>query len=119
MIACPGVLSIGFENVSAIVKARKQTDRTDPAMILHNSHEAFYRQPMGPAPAGSQMTIRIRCDEATAVILRTWQDEERCYAMLNTGDNVWETAIQLPEKPGLSGNWTAVSHTLSPVLIMA
>ena len=70
-------------------------------MILHNTHEAFYRQPMGPAPAGSTVTIRIRCDEATAVILRTWQDEERCYAMLNTGDDVWETAIQLPEVPGL------------------
>ena len=70
-------------------------------MILHNSHEAFYRQPMGPAPAGSTVTIRIRCDEATAVILRTWQDEERCYAMLNTGDDVWETAIRLPENPGL------------------
>jgi len=70
-------------------------------MILHNSHDAFYRQPMGPAPAGSTVTIRIRCDEATAVILRTWQNEERCYTMINTGDDVWETAILLPEKPGL------------------
>ena len=70
-------------------------------MMLHNSHEAFYRQPMGPAPAGSTVTIRFRCDEATAVILRTWQDDERCYVMLNTGDNVWETAVQLPEAPGL------------------
>ena len=70
-------------------------------MMLHNSHEAFYRQPMGPAPAGSTVTIRFRCDEATAVILRTWQDDERCYVMLNTGDDVWETAVQLPETPGL------------------
>ena len=59
-------------------------------MMLHNSHKAFFRQPMGPAVAGSQVTIRFQCDEATAVILRTWQDEELCYAMINTGDNVWE-----------------------------
>ena len=70
-------------------------------MMLHDSHKAFYRQPMGPAPAGSQVTIRFRCDEATAVILRTWQDEELCYVMVNTGDDVWETSVQLPETPGL------------------
>ena len=70
-------------------------------MILHNSHEAFYRQPMGPAPTGATVTLRLRCDEATAVILRTWQDEELCYAMVNMGDNVWETAVQMPDQPGL------------------
>ncbi len=70
-------------------------------MMLHDSHKAFFRQPMGPAVAGSQVTIRFQCDEATAVILRTWQDEELCYAMINTGDNVWETSVVLPENPGL------------------
>ena len=70
-------------------------------MMLHNSHKAFFRQPMGPAVAGSQVTIRFQCDEATAVILRTWQDEELCYVMINTGDNVWETSVVLPENPGL------------------
>ena len=70
-------------------------------MMLHDSHKAFFRQPMGPAVAGTQVTIRFQCDEATAVILRTWQDEELCYAMINTGDNVWETSVVLPENPGL------------------
>ena len=70
-------------------------------MMLHDSHKAFFRQPMGPAVAGSQVTIRFQCDEATAVILRTWHDEELCYAMLNTGDDVWETSVLLPENPGL------------------
>ena len=70
-------------------------------MMLHNSHDAFFRQPMGPAPAGATVTIRFQCDEATAVILRTWQHEELCYVMINTGDNIWETAVQLPETPGL------------------
>ena len=70
-------------------------------MMLHDSHKAFFRQPMGPAVAGSQVTIRFQCDEATAVILRTWQAEELCYVMIITGDNVWETSVVLPENPGL------------------
>jgi len=70
-------------------------------MMLHNSHHPFYRQPMGPAPAGSTVTIRFKCDEATAVILRTWQDEELCFAMRRAERDVWETTITLPEKPGL------------------
>ena len=70
-------------------------------MMLHDSHKAFFRQPMGPAVAGSNVTIRFQCDEATAVILRVWQDEELCFAMINVGDNVWETAVRLPDVPGL------------------
>ncbi len=70
-------------------------------MMLHDSHQAFFRQPMGPAPTGSEVVIRFRCDEATAVILRTWQDEELCYAMRHTGGDTWETAVTLPDVPGL------------------
>ncbi len=70
-------------------------------MMLHDSHKAFVRQPMGPAVAGATVTFRFQCDEATAIILRTWQNEELCYAMINVGDNVWETAVQLPPTPGL------------------
>ncbi len=70
-------------------------------MMLHDSHKAFFRQPMGPAPAGSRVTFRFQCDEATAVILRTWQNEELCYVMLNTGSDIWETSVVLPDQPGL------------------
>lgn len=70
-------------------------------MMLHDSHKAFFRQPMGPAPTGSQVLIRFRCDEAAAVILRTWQDEELCYAMRCTGGDTWETSVTLPDAPGL------------------
>ena len=70
-------------------------------MMLHNSHQPFFRQPQGPAPAGSAVTIRFKCDEATAVILRTWQDEELCYAMRRAERDVWETTVSLPDKPGL------------------
>ena len=45
-------------------------------MLLHDSHNEFYRTPSGPAPAGSNVLIRLHCDEATSVVLRTWMTEE-------------------------------------------
>ena len=70
-------------------------------MLLHDSHKSFYRQPAGPLPAGSEVTIRLQCDEATSVVLRTWMDEELCYTMLPTEKNVWELGVLLPNHPGL------------------
>ncbi len=77
-------------------------------MMRHDSHKSFFRTPMGPAPAGSKVTIRFQCDEATAVILRTWQDEERCYAMMNTYMDDWEISLTLPQTPGLFWYWFIV-----------
>ena len=45
-------------------------------MMLHNSHQPFYRVPAGPAPAGSDVTVRFLCDEAKTVTLRVWTDTE-------------------------------------------
>lgn len=70
-------------------------------MLLHDSHNEFYRTPSGPAPAGSNVLIRLHCDEATSVVLRTWMTEELCYTMLPTAEHVWEVAIPLPTMPGL------------------
>lgn len=70
-------------------------------MLLHDSHNDFYRTPSGPAPAGSNVLIRLHCDEATSVVLRTWMTEELCYTMLPTAEHVWEVAIPLPTTPGL------------------
>ncbi len=70
-------------------------------MMLHDSHKAFFRQPMGPAATGTQVLIRFQCDEATSVVLRTWMDEELCYSMVNTYKNDWQCTLTLPEKPGL------------------
>lgn len=70
-------------------------------MLLHDSHNEFYRTPSGPAPAGSNVLIRLHCDEATSVVLRTWMTEELCYTMLPTAEHVWEVAIPLPITPGL------------------
>lgn len=70
-------------------------------MLLHDSHNEFYRTPSGPAPAGSNVLLRLHCDEATSVVLRTWMTEELCYTMLPTAEHVWEVAIPLPTTPGL------------------
>ena len=70
-------------------------------MLLHDSHNEFYRTPSGPAPVGSNVLIRLHCDEATSVVLRTWMTEELCYTMLPTAEHVWEVAIPLPTTPGL------------------
>lgn len=101
VLGCSDISFRESENVSTIGMARNMQNRTDFTMMLHDSHKAFFRQPMGPAPTGSKVTVRFQCDEATAVILRTWQDEELCYAMRSAGGDVWETSITLPDTPGL------------------
>ena len=70
-------------------------------MLLHDSQDLFYRDPAGPLPEGSKVTIRLSCDEATSVVLRTWMDEELCYTMVPTEKGVWELGLRLPDKPGL------------------
>jgi len=70
-------------------------------MMLHDSHKAYFRTPNGPVPTGTKVTIRFQCDEATSVILRTWQNEELCYSMVNTFHNDWQATVTLPDKPGL------------------
>ena len=70
-------------------------------MMLHDSHKAHFRTPAGPVPTGTEVTIRFQCDEATAVILRTWQGEELCYSMTSTAPDEWQCTITVPETPGL------------------
>ena len=70
-------------------------------MLLHDSHNPFFRQPAGPAPAGSTVVIRFQSDEASAVILRTWMKEELSYSMSFDGNRTYEAAVTLPEEPGL------------------
>ena len=68
--------------------------------MLHNSHQPFYRVPAGPAPAGSDVTVRFLCDEAKSVTLRLWTDEEHLLPMTDEGDNVWAVTFTLPETTG-------------------
>ena len=70
-------------------------------MLIHDSHKAFYREPAGPVTPDTRVTFRLRADEATSVVLRTWMDEELCYTMMCGADHVWEVAIDLPDHPGL------------------
>lgn len=69
-------------------------------MLLHNSHDPRFRQPAGPAPAGSSVTIRFLCDEAACVVLRTWTDRELAYPMTPNG-STWEMTLTMPDAPGL------------------
>ena len=70
-------------------------------MMLHDSQKAFYRSPLGPVPSGTKVTLRFACADATAVILRTWQDEERCYSMTPWVDEIWQYTLTMPDAPGL------------------
>ena len=69
-------------------------------MFLHNSHQALFRTPAGPAPAGSEVTIRFLSDESDSVVLRTWNGEESTYVMHSDGDTLWSATITLPQEPG-------------------
>lgn len=69
-------------------------------MLLHNSHDPRFRQPAGPAPAGTPVTFRFFSDEAACVILRTWTDRELAYPM-HPHDTTWELTLTLPGTPGL------------------
>lgn len=70
-------------------------------MLLHDSHDPFYRVPGGPAPMGATVTIRFRCDEAISVVLRTWMHEELAYPMAFDGHDLYQAVITLPKEPGL------------------
>ena len=69
-------------------------------MMLHNSHQPFYRVPAGPAPAGSDVTVRFLCDEAKTVTLRVWTDTEKLIPMKEEGEDAWSATFTLPEETG-------------------
>ena len=73
-------------------------------MLLHNSHDIRFRCPLGPVPAGNNVTLRFQADEAAAVILRTWNDREHlAWPMIFDGKDSWSAVVTMPDIPGL--NW--------------
>lgn len=54
-------------------------------MLYHDSHDAQYRDPLGPVAAGNRLTLRFACDESPEVLLRTWDGAERLYPMVSVG----------------------------------
>ena len=71
-------------------------------MHRHSSHHAFFRQPAGPAPAGSKVTFRFLSDESSAVTLRVWMGEDSFHPMTLQPDGMtWQCTVQMPETTGL------------------
>ena len=70
-------------------------------MLIHNSHQKYFRTPAGPAPAGSEVVIRLLCDGAEEVSLRTWDGAEHVAPMAFDGRQTWQIAVTVPEEPGL------------------
>ena len=70
-------------------------------MILHDSHDPAYRDPLGPVGAGGQLTVRIACDEADTVTLRTWNGAEHQTPMRRVGETLFEASVAVPQSPML------------------
>jgi len=70
-------------------------------MILHDSHAVHFRDPVGPVPAGGSIRLRLFCDEAQAVTLRTWSFVEDRLGMSPVGEGLFEAVVAMPESPML------------------
>lgn len=70
-------------------------------MLMHNSHDAHFRVPGGPAPTGETVLIRFETDDAVSVTLRTWTYREELIPMDHTGRTTYEATVTLPDAPGL------------------
>ena len=68
-------------------------------MLYHDSHDAQYRDPLGPVAAGNRLTLRFACDESPEVLLRTWDGAERLYPMVSVGESLYEATVTVPDKP--------------------
>ena len=69
--------------------------------LYHDSHRAFYRDPMGALPCGGKTVIRIRAIGAERVYLRFYNGSEFLYSMENPEENVFEYTLRMPEVPVL------------------
>lgn len=70
-------------------------------MIFHDSHDPAYRHPIGPVPAGGRLTVRLACDEAEAVTLRTWNGSESRTPMRRAPGGLFEASVTVPVTPTL------------------
>ena len=70
-------------------------------MLHHDSHLLRYRNPLGPIPAGEQVSIRFLCNESNAVTLRTWDGSEHRHPMTPIGNHLFEATITVPRTPML------------------
>ncbi|MBQ8537237.1 MAG: glycoside hydrolase family 13 protein [Clostridia bacterium] len=70
-------------------------------MLLHNSHDPFFRDPVTPVSRGTWVTFRFQCQAADEVLLRTWDGREHFFLMDFDGDQTWEAKAQAPDTPML------------------
>ncbi|MBQ8160979.1 MAG: glycoside hydrolase family 13 protein [Clostridia bacterium] len=66
-----------------------------------DSHIGFFREPLGPAAAGATLQLRFICDDATHIVVRTFQTDERAFPMREGAHHIWEAVLDVPEKTGL------------------
>ncbi len=70
-------------------------------MLLHDSHNSFYRSPPGALPCGASLRLRFTCDFARSVQVRTWDGQESFHPMIFESPNTYAAEITAPIIPML------------------
>ncbi len=70
-------------------------------MHLHDSHNPYYRQPLGPVTCFASITLRFLSDDADAVYVRTWDGQETMHAMIKENDHTYICKLTAPDTPML------------------
>lgn len=70
-------------------------------MLLHDSHNPFYRSPLGALPCGASLRLRFSCDFAQSVQVRTWNGGESFHSMALEGETTYTAELVVPSSPML------------------
>ena len=70
-------------------------------MLLHDSHNSFYRSPLGALPCGASLRLRFTCDFSKSVQVRTWDGQESILSMDLESPNTYIAEITAPSTPML------------------
>ena len=70
-------------------------------MLLHDSHNSYYRFPLGALPCGASLQLRFQCDFAKSIEVRTWDGQETFYPMAFDGKNGYTAILTVPSTPKL------------------
>jgi cyclomaltodextrinase / maltogenic alpha-amylase / neopullulanase len=84
-------------------------------LLLHDSHNFFYRSPLGALPCGASLRLRFTCDFARSVQVRTWDGQESFHTMALENPNTYAAEITAPATPMLWW-YDFVIHTDTGVL---
>lgn len=67
-------------------------------MIKHDSHDQYYKNPLGPVKCNEEIRIRLKYDGQGRVNLRTWTGVEKIYPMQKIDDNTYECTLVAPDE---------------------